>query len=297
MQCAEIRDIITDRTDDYARVLLSGVAFFNASDRITRQDWRSFYESQQIEKQLPGIQGFGFSLLIRPEQLTRHSEEIRSEGFPSYTVKPEGKRDLYSAIIYLEPFDLRNQQAFGYDMFSEPVRREAMEMARDTGVATLSGKVTLVQEIDENIQVGTLMYVPVYRKGYPVYSVEERRAAIYGWVYSPYRMTDLIEGMLGTSALKKAQQLHLQIFDGNLPSPETLLYQATHEGQPLPKSIRFAQEIAIPVKGRLWTLGFIQTTPGLFSAEFQSVWLILIAGTLISTLIFFHSHPTGFKKV
>ncbi len=40
----------------------------------------------------------------------------------------------------------RNLRAFGFDMYSEPVRRAAMEAARDTGAAALSGKVVLVQE-------------------------------------------------------------------------------------------------------------------------------------------------------
>ncbi|MBF0428785.1 MAG: CHASE domain-containing protein [Magnetococcales bacterium] len=40
-------------------------------------------------------------------------------------------------IIYLEPFKDRNLRAFGYDMLSEPVRRAAMGMARDSGAPSV----------------------------------------------------------------------------------------------------------------------------------------------------------------
>ena len=71
-------------------------------------------------------------------------------------------------------------------MLTEPVRRKAMELACDSDVATLSGKVQLMQETYRDVQAGTLMYVPVYHTGKPVTTLAERRAAIIGWVYSPY---------------------------------------------------------------------------------------------------------------
>jgi CHASE1-domain containing sensor protein len=71
---------------------------------------------------------------------------MRAAGFPDYEVKPPGPRDFYTSITHIQPFAGRNLRAFGYDMFSEPVRRAAMEAARDSGAAAATGKVTLVQE-------------------------------------------------------------------------------------------------------------------------------------------------------
>ena len=107
-----------------------GAAFFNASETVTRNKWHIYTKLQKVEQRLPGIQGIGFSLLIPSAGLTQHIQEIRSEGFPEYNVKPDGVREVYSSIIYLEPFVDRNLRAFGCDMFSEPVRRAAMERKR-----------------------------------------------------------------------------------------------------------------------------------------------------------------------
>ncbi len=145
-KCGDIQDKIAARLNDHARILRSGVALFKVSETVTREKWRIFIESQEVQKELPGIQGIGFSLLIPRAELARHTRGIRGEGFPGYKVNPEGDREVYSSIIYLEPFADRNLRAFGYDMFSEPVRRLAMERARDMDVAVLSDKVSLVQE-------------------------------------------------------------------------------------------------------------------------------------------------------
>ena len=201
--CNEIRGKIDDRLAAHEQILLSGVALFDAFDQITREEWRTFTQRLNVESNFPGIQGIGFALRIPPDRLAQHVQEMRSEGFPDYNVRPEGDRDAYSAIIYLEPFLGRNLRAFGYDMLSEPMRRGAMERARDQNEAALSGKVVLVQETEKDIQAGTLMYVPVYRRGMPTETVEQRREALFGWVYSPYRMTDLMSGILGVCRIQK----------------------------------------------------------------------------------------------
>ena len=164
--------------------------------RSTRSDWKNFIEFSRFEKNLPGIQGIGFSFIVPKDQLEQHIKRIQAEGFPNYTIFPADDRSVYTSIIYLEPFAGRNLRAFGYDMFWEPTRRKAMELARDNDVAMLSGKVELVQETNVDVQVGTLMYVPVYKYGLPTNTIEQRRVAILGWVYSPYRMNDLMQGIL-----------------------------------------------------------------------------------------------------
>jgi len=282
----DIQKKITNRLDDHARILQSGAAFFHASDSATREEWRIFTRAQKLEEQLPGIQGIGFSLLITRKELTRHIQGIRKQGFPGYTLRPDGNREIYTSIIYLEPSSGRNMKAFGYDMFSEPVRRAAMEHARDTDNAALSGKVVLVQETGTEVQAGTLMFVPVYRKGMPVETRAQRRAAIYGWVYSPYRMNDLMQGILGGHDLEK-EQLHLEVFDGSQPSSESLLYQNhAAKGRTLPPDARFTREIPVNFNGHLWTLRFKDTGGGFFTVEYLRVWLTLAGGTLVTLLLF-----------
>ena len=284
----EIQHNIVDRLRACAQILHSGAALFDASGSVGREEWRAFTHGLRLEQQLIGIQGVGFAQFIPRAQLAEHEQAIRREGFPDYQVKPAGDRETYSAIIYLEPFTNRNLRAFGYDMLSESVRRAALERARDQNTAALTGKVILVQETGQEVQAGTLMYLPVYRHGLPIETLEQRRAALQGWVYSPYRMTDLMRGTLGGWDVKeKHRQLRLQIYDGEGLSKDTLLYDSQSAAdKALAATSRVTRLTPLDFAGRRWTLRFTQFS-GLTSAdEYGRVWLVLSSGTIISLLLF-----------
>jgi hypothetical protein len=123
-------------------------------------------------------------------------------------------RATVTAITHIQPLSTRNRRAFGYDMFTEPVRRAAMEAARDGDRAAATGKVVLVQEgAGKEAQSGFLIYLPVYRAGQAHATIQERRAALIGWVYAPFRMQDLMRGVGG----EQAGDLEVEIFDGLAP--------------------------------------------------------------------------------
>ena len=284
--CNDLKTKIYARLHAHAQLLRSGSAFFAASDTVTRSEWKKFYESAKISKNLPGIQGFGFSVVIHKNQLQHHIQYVRKQGFQDYTIHPAGDRAIYTSIIYLEPFSGRNLLAFGYDMFSEPIRRKAMELACDSDIAILSDKVILVQETDKDYQAGTLMFVPVYRNGMPVNTVEQRHAAIKGWIYSPFRMNDLMLGILGQWDINRQGRIHLQVYDDESKSINSLLFDSqrydtiTHHDKPC-----LAVSLPIEFHGQKWILHFTQS--GVQSPLFQSkVLIVLISGIIISLLLF-----------
>lgn len=135
---------IGNRMLAYQSILEGAQGLFAASQRVSRQEFRAYVDKLDFQEHFPGIQGIGYSEFIEPARLNAHIENVRGEGFAEYAVTPAGMRDAYTAIVYLEPFDWRNRRAFGYDMFSEPVRRAAMEQARDSGKNAVSDKLVLV---------------------------------------------------------------------------------------------------------------------------------------------------------
>lgn len=284
--CNDIESKIQVRLNAHALLLQTGSAYFSTADTITRADWRNFYESIRIKRYLPGIQGLGFAQIIPKDQRKKHIQHIRNEGFPDYTVRPEYERDTITSIVFLEPLAGRNLRAFGYDMFSEPVRRKAMQQSRDLDLAMLSGRVTLVQETNKDVQAGTLMYVPVYKKGMPVNTVTQRRKAILGWVYSPYRMNNLMQGILGRWDDKLPGRIRLRVYDENKISAESLLFDSQTRDHSADNAVTKAS-VVIPVKfnGTNWTLVFTQVN--IKSVYLQGkVLFVLVSGLIISLLLF-----------
>ncbi|PIQ99570.1 MAG: hypothetical protein COV66_10465 [Nitrospinae bacterium CG11_big_fil_rev_8_21_14_0_20_45_15] len=281
-----IRSAIKDRMMTYEQVLRSGVGLFKASDKVLRSEWEIFVNDLMIEKRYPGIQGIGFSLKIDPKDKEEHVLAIRQEGFPDYNIKPEGEREEYTSIIYLEPFTIRNRQAFGYDMFSESVRRKAMQTARDTGDTAISGKVTLVQEIDDDVQSGFLVYLPLYKKNMPLDTIEERRRALQGYVYSPFRAKNLMRGILGP----KAEDVNFELYDGDKMEESTLMYN-TRESIDIKVDLQdysplFEKTLSLNLYGHRWSLRFtsrpaFETTINTHQSNF-----VLILGGIFSLLCF-----------
>ncbi|MDP3334777.1 MAG: CHASE domain-containing protein, partial [Methylococcaceae bacterium] len=161
----EATNLINQRMQAYRQVLLGTAGLYKRSNSIERNEFKQYVETLDLAKNYPGIQGVGFSLIVPAAKKTQHIASIRSEGFPEYIIRPDGQRDIYTSIVYLEPFSDRNLRAFGYDMFSETVRHAAMQKAIDSGQTTLSGKVKLVQETGKQEQAGFLMYMPIYSNG------------------------------------------------------------------------------------------------------------------------------------
>jgi diguanylate cyclase (GGDEF)-like protein/PAS domain S-box-containing protein len=171
-------------------------------------------------------------------------------------------------------------------MYSEPVRRAAMERARDTGSTALSGKVKLVQETTEDVQAGTLMYVPLYHPGMPLQTVAQRRAALYGWVYSPFRMRTLLENVLKDSKLDhKAADLHLSLYDSGTLSPDALLYSSFRDAGDDASSETLHRTLAFG--GHEWTMVLENHSPQAYGLDYSKARTIFFSGTLSSILLFF----------
>lgn len=279
-----IESVLRERLGACEFLLQSGAALFAASGEVTRTEWRTYATELKIDKFYQGVQGLGFSKRILPSEKKAHIRQIREEGFPNYDIKPDGERAEYTSIIFLEPFDWRNQRAFGYDMFSEPTRKEAMVKARDTGLAALSRKVTLLQETDKDVQVGYLMYLPVYRTGEVPETREQRREMLTGYVYSPFRMDDFMQGLL-----EKLGYVELQIFDGDEPLKDALLYSGvgmesflSHSGEPH----LFTHQSIMEYAGRRWLMVFKSSPYFEKTIDTKPVNALLLFGITISLLSF-----------
>ncbi len=282
--CDQVTHKIQDRLNAYALILRSAVALFAASKVVEREEWQAFVVNLQAGQSVPGTQGFGFSQVIPADRLAAHIARIRAEGFPGYTIYPPGKRTLYTPVVYLEPFRDRNLRAFGYDMYTEPVRRAAMQQACDTGAAALSGKVKLVQETETEVQAGTLMVAPVYRHGATVETVAQRRAALLGWVYNPYRMNDLMAGILGNWESSEGKTVDLEIYDGDEATPANLLFdsQPAHLADVHSRSLL---QRTVGFNGRQWLLAFDRTSKAP-AMDYVSAGSVAAGGFALSGMLF-----------
>ena len=269
----------------YEQILEGAAGLFAASSSVERGEFAEYVRKLRLDEKYPGIQGVGFAQWVPPPDKAAHIAAVRAEGFAEYDIQPAGVREAYTSIVYLEPFNWRNQRAFGYDMYSEPVRRAAMEKARDNDRAWISGKVQLKQEIDQNVQAGFLMYLPVYRPHTPHRTQDERRANLVGWVYAPFRMGDLMKGILGEYFGEISAAIDLEIYDGAAADPQALMFDSSERS--LRQTSAFQADRRLELFGHPWTLA-IRSLPA-FDARLRAdrANFLAIVGTLGSAMLAF----------
>ena len=275
----QVEEQIQGRIETYIAMLRAGAGLIASQQRtLERDEFRLFVDQLQIATQYPGVRGIGYSARLPGDSKAALNEIAFRYALYDFTIYPPGDREEIHSIIHLEPMDRRNQAAIGYDMFTEPVRQEAMKRARDTGLPSVSGRVQLVQEIDDNTQAGFLVYVPVYRGGGVPRTLDERRRLLLGFVYSPFRADDLMGGIFGVAA---RQPIDIEVFDTE-PASTNLLHRSFKEGQ---EHVHLAATRMIEIAGRPWSIRYW------VRPEFQSSWgkafvpLILFGGVLATLIL------------
>jgi PAS domain S-box-containing protein len=266
---------IEDRMTACEAVLRAGAGFIDNAWPIDGEQWRRFAQPLNLGEALSGVQGFGFTAVVSklsPTQLGALPSGLWST--------PAGhEQHPQTTIIFLEPQDVRNRQALGFDMASETVRRVAMERARDEQTAAVSGRVTLVQEIDSKPQPGFLMYVPVYQRDLPTATLEQRRDALIGYVYSPFRAGDFMERVFDADP----RDVELEVYDAQQASASTLLYRRAADDPNVAESMHVLRDIV--VGGHGWTLRIAATPSLIMKNQVVPVWIVWIVGACGSVLL------------
>lgn len=256
-------------------------------ENLTRETWKHYISDLDIRRSMPGTQGIGYTVYIPAEDLAAHEAAIRAEGFPDYSVHPAGDRELYSAIIYLEPFDWRNQRAFGYDMYSEPVRKGAMDQARKENRVTISGRVTLVQETDSGVQQGFLMYAPVFEQEDFEGNRMNGDRRVVGNAYAVIRANDMVHGVIGDDHWEYSLIIHDQAdaWDNGTPIAGNIYHSKNQKKPSQGHSPEFTTERIVDVGGRKWHIMLASTPEYEVRISSNTPWLVAGSGAIISFLI------------
>ncbi len=271
-----LESAIYDHLVAYRNVLYGFSGLLSQQKDVDREQWRHYYNTLRLEEFYPGIQGVGFARRLTPESVAPFEQRMHEAGFDDFAVKPKPSLDVASAIEVLEPFDWRNQRAFGYDMYSNDTRRAAMQASWDNQAVAISGRVTLLQEADSDPdpQVGFLMYLAYF---VTPSEANKNDQTLVGWVYAPFRMNDFMRGVFPMAT----RQLQYEIHD-QAPGKDSLLFRSTE----VPSHYVYQTHRVIQFGQREWHI-LAKSLPA-FERQTHNDWssAILVAGGIESLLLF-----------
>lgn len=199
-------------------------------------------------------------------------------------IHPEGLRPAYAPVTVLQPMDHLNSRAIGFDLLSEPVRRESLLEAARSGNPVLSARLHLMQTPQGDREPGVILYAVIRRDRDALpSSLQTMEERVWGWASSPIRIKDLMEVTLRDINNPNLQGSTVLLFDGVRPSRLGRLYDPTEMfGTPKLSDPNYQP---ISVGGRSWLVGvqLTRTLPGPDGLHWSQA-MILLVGSLISAL-------------
>ena len=262
------------RMDSYEKSLLSALGLFAGSERVTRAEWRDFAEAIGIGKRLPGIQGIGYVVNTKRKDLALLAAEMKVNGAPDFTIPPLSQGQEYFIIKYVEPVDI-NGVSLGLNIAFHGARRAAAILSRDTGLAAVTQRITLLQDPDQ--APGFILMLPHYKKGAPVTTEDERQKALLGWVYAPF----VGRNFMSELTVSQGVDFNLTVYDSPDALPGDLLYSSGKQIRDAAYTVRKELDI----KQQKWTFVWASTA-GFEQKELSNEPLIiLISGLLFTGLL------------
>ncbi|HEX3239893.1 MAG TPA: diguanylate cyclase [Solirubrobacterales bacterium] len=176
--------------------LSTSAAFVQAQDGLDAHEFevlgRSLLEegvlnSTAYVERVPGPMRAGYE--------RRQGVEITERGRAPAKLQRAAVRGVYYPLTYAVAdgkTQMALQRAFGFDLGSDPERAPYLQRAADTGKPVATPVIDLVLG-----GAGINVYRAVYRDGAPTGTVDERRAALVGFVVGSFRARDLVATAVG----------------------------------------------------------------------------------------------------
>lgn len=274
-------------------------AFFAGSDHVTEDGFQTFvsfavprHNSIRALEWLPRV----------PDSMRKEFEaEAEVGGHSGYAIRqldaqgdlvPAARREEYFPIRYVEPRDSNHSQ-LGFDHASEALRWQAMVEARDSGKAVTLRRIDrLLKRGMDDRPLGFFTFLPIYRQGAPVTSVEERREQLLGFVSGVFIIPEIVEAALSQF---HAEGMHLHISGGTVGSARDVVYLLgtplrrvvleTSTEERLEESRGLVYHSILHAGGQEWKLLCVPTPSYIKSHGSQAYIWILTTGFLFTGLV------------
>ncbi len=183
--------------DAHREVASALTAFFNASQLVERDEFRGFTEA--FLGSSPGIRQLAWAPRVAASDRDAHEKRAQREGPDDYGIHEidaegrtirAGRREEYFPVLFAEPDD-PSALTLGFDLASLGEFAAVIRQAGATGRFEAARRISAGEEDDElsNLYV----FVPIYRKGVPTDSPEQRQQGLEGFVLGVCRIGAIVD--------------------------------------------------------------------------------------------------------
>ncbi|MCR6631856.1 MAG: CHASE domain-containing protein [Magnetospirillum sp.] len=272
----ELNGLVRQRVSLYEQALNATAAFIRIAQPARIRDWEAFVDRLGIATNYPGIAALAYAPVIHRTDAELFVAEARADGLPDFRLWPSADPEVMVPNRFTAPLNADNRRALGYDMYQDPLRRAAMDAARDSGTTAITAKILLKIDADEGGEAAFIAYAPVYAQGAVLDTVEQRRAALQGFTLAPIRVPSLVSFV----AEQVAPDAVVRIYEGSNPQQGGLLHVS-----PGYQSVERWWRRDIRFFDRPWTM-FYGFRPQAGRLQDRALpWVVLVLGGAVSILL------------
>ncbi len=276
-------------------VLRTFHSFYISSSSVSRDEFRLFANEQL--KNIEGIQAVQWVPIILAANRDTYEKSVQKAGFPHFQITERdennkmvraGNRAEYAPIDFNEPYQ-GNEIVSGLDIYSvNPIRRKAIDKARDTNDLAVSHPLKLMQE--KGIGIGILAYMPIYRPNLPNQTFEQRRDAIASYLVAVFRVGDVVADAFKNQTLT---DLSYRLIENNDLDGEKLLFTSSDFVSSKEKEAvietrtltNLTSQIKFNVGGQVWQLEVVPIPSYFLLHQSTNIFWILLLGFGLMILV------------
>jgi signal transduction histidine kinase/ActR/RegA family two-component response regulator len=276
MDAQQTRRQLQSGLNGYLEVVRAGAVLVSTDNEINGSEFRRFVNRLELRERHPAMGGIGFAQCVERRNAARVLRLLDLDG-NRVRLWPNTDRDEQCAVIFLEPARRGNRALLGFDLASDPVLRDAMSAARDTGQPSLSQKLTDLRVWNADGTIRVIAIFPVYRAAMPDATPDARRRALIGFVFSPFDTQRLIEHVVGLTI----PWIAFEVYDGPRALGESTLARTEHAEDPA----RYESAETVQVAGREW-LVLVKSLADATPVVPQGAEEALLGGLVLSFMLF-----------
>lgn len=288
--------ILQDALGDTESDIGSVAGFISARDDTNRQEFATFVRPILVSH--PGTWAIAWLPRVSASERDAFESAAREEITPDYEIRDRdsagnvvraGARDEYFPILFSETVEQgENVNSWGVDPTNEIERGRAYMRARDTGQRSGTAPLTPVSSA-YNDQYAIAAVQPIFEAGQAIDTVDERRAAIKGFIVNIFRPSTLIETAL--SGLSP-RGLDFWVFDADADFEDQIIYYHASRTRSLTVTPEATEALRsglysvreLNMADRTWLVVF-KPAPGFLVASIWPAVMVLVGGLLLTAML------------
>jgi len=260
-------------------------SFFDATREVNRTAFQDLTRSLRANG--ASAQTLAWVARVPDAQRARYVAAARQDGLSNFDFKelrsdaeliPAARRLEYEPVYFIEPTG-GNEGLLGFDLTSEPHRRDFLAQAAAAGTLMASARLPWPQGPSS-----ILLARPVYQDGRLAQDAAQRPGQLKGFVVADLNVTRLVE----SGERQSESGIDLMLLDDAAPGAEQALYSsAAHVEAMASHGSDLTLSRKLNVAGRTWSV-IARPKPGSFRTDRARSTQMLALGLLISALASLH---------